>query len=94
MKDLSDKIKKNLLDLHYNKNLQYFNTSIIILFTYFISIGVIFITKQIDYTTFNNQLFLIALISILIIGGILQFMLKFRFHMKNIQEEIKKLDLS
>ena len=92
MAEISDKVKKNLLDLHYNRNLQYFNTAIILLFTYFISVGIVFITKQLDYTNFN-QLLLVSLVSILFIGVDILSMLRFRFHMKNIQEEIKKLIL-
>lgn len=43
-KKLGDKIKKNLLDLQYNKYLQYYNTSTIILFTYVIGVVIGFIT--------------------------------------------------
>lgn len=86
----SNQIKKNLLDLKYNKNLQYYNTSIILLFTYFIGIAIAFITKQIDYTNLA-QLFLTGIISIVFISTIVIFMLRFRAHLKIIPEEIKKL---
>ena len=62
LKRLSDKTKKNLLDLEYNKHLQYYNTSIILLFTYIIGISIAFITKQIDYRN-PRQLVMVAIVS-------------------------------
>jgi len=91
-KELSDKIKKNLLDLQYNKYLQSYNTLIIILFTYFIGIIVAFMTKQIDYRNIS-QLGLIGLISIAVLSIIALFMLKSKEHITNIPNEIKKLKL-
>ncbi len=87
---LPSNIKKNLLDLNYNKYLQYFNTSIIILFTYIIGVFIAFITKQIDYKN-PNQLVLVAFISMVIISMIITLMLKFRKHLAEIPKELKKL---
>jgi len=90
--ELPSKIKKNLLDLQYNKNLQYFNTSIIILFTYIIGVFIAFVTKQIDYKN-PNQLALVAFISIIVISMIVNLMLRFRKHLVNILEELKKIKI-
>ncbi len=89
MHEISDNIKKNLLDLQYNKYLQYYNTSIIILFTYFIGLAIAIVTNQINY---NNgwQLFFVSIISSLVI---VLFMLNFKMHLKNITFEIKKLNI-
>ena len=89
---LNDRTKKNLLDLEYNKNLQYYNTSIILLFTYIIGTSIAFITKQINYHD-PKQLLLVALISIGFVGIIIIFMLKFRENLIKIPKEIKKLKL-
>jgi len=91
-KALSDKIKKNLLDLQYNKYLQYYNTSIIILFTYVIGVAIAFITKQINYKNMN-EIGLVAIISIAVISIIVMFMLKMKDHIQNIPNEIKMLKL-
>lgn len=89
---LPDKVKKNLLDLQYNRYLQSYNTSIIVLFTFLIGIGVAFITKQVDYNSFN-QMLSIATITIAVVAVIVLLMLQFKGHMSNILKEIKKLKL-
>lgn len=91
-KDLNDKIKKNLLDLNYNKYLQYYTTTIIILFTFFIGLTLAFITKQIDYNNIS-QMILTAFISAIILSVLVILMLNFRSHIKNIPEEVKKLKI-
>ncbi len=89
---LSPKVKKNLLDLHYNKYLQYYTTSIIIIFTYFIGLVIALWTKQIDWS--NGQvLFGIALISGLFLGVLVLKMSQFKDHMNNILFEIRELNL-
>ncbi len=90
MEKLNDKIKKNLLDLEHNKHLQYYNTSIIILFTYVVGIIIAFLTKQIDYTNLN-QLYLTAFISAFIIALIVLLMFQFRVRLENIIKKVKKL---
>lgn len=49
-------IKKNKLDLEYQKNLQYFNTTIIAMFTYAIGLVIAIFTRQIPWTTANITL--------------------------------------
>ena len=92
-KKLPERVKKNLLDIHYSKYLQYFNTTIIISFTYLIGVSIAFITKQIDYKD-PKQLFLIALVSIGFLGLMAILLLKFKEHIDKIPKEIKKLDLN
>jgi len=80
-------IKKNLLDLKYNKYLQYYNTAIITLVTYIITIFIAAITGQIHY---GNVIFIIAIIfSILIIlllfGLISRYKKNLTFILKQIQ---------
>ena len=82
--------EKNLLDLDHNKYLQYYNTSIIIIFTYAVAVIVGFLTKQIDYYD-KSQLAMIIFISITFfsVGGML--LLNFKKRIKNIRGEIKRL---
>lgn len=90
--ELSDRVKKNLLDLQYNKYLQYYTTSIIILFTYFIGLGIAFITKQIDIGE-PRQFLSLMVISISITVLIILSMLRFKNHQQNILDEIKNLKI-
>lgn len=89
-KELSEKVKKNLLDIQYNKYVQYFNTSVIIAFSYIIGVGITFITKQIDYKN-SIQLTTLIIISVIFLGINTSLLLKFKLHQSNILEEIKKL---
>lgn len=91
-KRLNDRIKKNLLDLEYNKYLQHFNTSMILLFTYVIGLFVASITKQIDYTN-PKQLLLVAPISIVFIVIVVISLLNSRSNLTKIPKEMKKLKL-
>ena len=89
---LNDRTKKNLLDLDHNKYLQYYNTSLILLFTYFIGTFIAFVTKQIDYKNIN-QLTLFILVSVAFLVPIIIFMKKSKEQLRNIPKEIKKLKL-
>jgi len=90
--ELPEGIKKNILDLHYNKNLQYFNTTIIIIFTYFIGLIIALLTKQINLFD-NGQLYLLALISIVVLSILSILLLYFKGNMKKIITEISKLNI-
>ncbi len=83
-------IKKNLLDLKYNKYLQYYNTSIIILFTYFIGLALAIITKQVDYTNYNHLFFILG-ITFFVCITIIYFMLKFKTQLSRIPKQIANL---
>ncbi len=91
-KELPDRIKKNLLDLQYNKYMQYYTTTIILLFTYGIGVFIAFITKQVDYTN-TRHVSLVGIISITVISLIIIPMLRFKEHINNIPKEVKKLKL-
>ena len=82
--------RKNLLDLYYQKNIQYKTTTIIILFTYFIGILIAFLTRQLSITN-KLDMMLIATWSIIVIGIGVLFLNEFNYHLKRIPEEIKKL---
>jgi len=89
---ISGKVKKNLLDLEYNKNVQFFTTAIIILFTYFIGVFIAVLTKQIDYRN-PGQLLLLGFIFIAVIAICILSMLNFKYRLKEIIQEILKLEL-
>lgn len=86
----NSKLRKNILDIQYNKYLQYFSTTTIILFTYFIGLLIALMTKSIDYTN-KNHVAIVAVVTIafLSIAGIL--MLRFKEKMQNIIIELENL---
>ncbi len=88
----SENVKKNLLDLQYNKYLQYYTTSIILLFTYFIGLGIAFITRQVDIHN-TRQLLFVAVITIGVVAFIIVLLRNFRDHQQNILDEIRELRL-
>ncbi len=92
VKELSDNLKKNLLDIHYNRYLSYSNNCIIFLFTYIIAILIGFITNQIDYRNLN-QIFAVGVVSFFVINVIVLLLLNFRVHLKKIVKEMKKLGI-
>ena len=89
---LNKTTKKNLLDLQYNKYLQYYNTAIIILFTYFIAVLISYLTKQINYQALYPNL-LVGVFSIFVISTIVFSIINFKTHLKKIQEEIKTINI-
>ena len=91
-KMVSSKIKKNLLDMYYNKNLQYVNTSIVLIFTYFIGILIAFVTEQIDLKN-NIQIMLIGVASIFFLSIMSILVQRFRSNMKLATREISRLNL-
>ena len=90
MISMDDKVRKNLLDLNYNKYLQYFNTCIILLFTYFIGLVIALFSKQINYENLWH-LVLVFIFSLTFLGSILLLMKKFRLHLIKITKEIENL---
>ena len=60
-------IKQNLLDLDMQKYLQLASTSVIIFFSYFIGVFIIYITDQIDFS--NREVYrLLIITSIFFLG--------------------------
>ena len=60
-------LKKNLLDIEMQKYLQLTSTSVIIFFSYFVGVFIIYITNQIDFINPNTYRLLI-ITSILFLG--------------------------
>ena len=89
---ISDQIKKNLLDLQYNKYVQYQTTSIIILFTYYIGLTIVFLTEEIQIEDISQIIF-VGVVSIVITFFILLLIMHYKKHQKNIFSEIKNLRL-
>ena len=81
-------VRKNLLDLKYQKYLQFHIATVIIIFTYFIGDGIALLTKQI--VTKSQVLYLLA-ISVLIISAALIILSNFNIKLNLITEEIKNL---
>ena len=91
MMQKNNKIRKNILDIQHNKYLQYFNTTIVILFTYFIGLFIALITKSIDYTN-KNHVVITMIVSIAFLSVTTIFLLRFKDKMKGIISEIENLD--
>ena len=85
-----DNKKKNILDLQFQKYLSISSTSIILIFTYFIGIGVAIVTKQIDLGNFITMMSL-AIISVVVLGICSFLFFNALFHIRNIPEVIKEL---
>jgi len=85
--------RKNLLDLNYQKYLQYKIITLIFLFTYFIALIVAFLTNQLSITD-KNDLSFVSILSIVIIAVGYSFLRRFNYHLKKIPKEIKKISKS
>lgn len=90
---MDNNIKKNILDLEYNKYLQYFNTLIVLIFTYFIGLLIALFTKQLNYTNGKNMLFIFLILIIFMVTFIV-LIVYIKEKMKNIIKEIKTLSYS
>ena len=84
--------KKNILDLQYSKYLQFFNTSIVVLFTYIIGLAIAFFTRQIDFKNLG-QMLLIGGISVFFFSVLVLLILLFRREMEIILSNIRKLKI-
>jgi hypothetical protein len=80
--------RKNILDLEFQKNLQYLNTSIILLFTYLTGVILALMTGQISTMT---QALLVITISAVLATIILMIMIHFRENLKSIPKKIARL---
>ena len=87
---MNDTIRKNLLDLHYNKYTQYMTTAIAILVTYVIAVVVAAFTNQLDYENSAQMLILIVL-SVSIISAVIITILRIKRHMIRIVNNIRRL---
>ena len=88
---MKDGIKKNLLDLHFQKNIAVASTSVVLGFTYLVGVGVAVITNQINFKNPMSWL-LLAIISMLVLGYLTLIFLRARHHIQNILYLIKRLE--
>jgi putative effector of murein hydrolase len=85
-----ESIKKNILDLQFQKYLITASTSIIIAFTYTIGVGIAILSKQIRLDNFNDMA-VVFVISSGILGLCVALFLNSLFHIKNIPLALKTL---
>jgi len=82
--------KKNILDLQFQKNLIIASTTVIIMFTYLIGVGIALITKQIELGD-SVRMWALFIISAGITGIGLIFFYNAYFHIRNIPDVLKNL---
>lgn len=82
--------RKNLLDLHYQRYLQYKIVTLIVMFAYFTAVILGFFTKQLKMTDKVDLIFVGIFSVIMIVLGYL-FLNEFNYHLKRIPKEMKKL---
>ncbi len=92
IKEIDDKIKKNLLDLAYNKYLVYQTTTIVIIFTYLVGLSLALISKQIDLQN-TGQLLATIIVTLSLLSPATLYFSKTKSHLRQIQEQIKLLNI-
>jgi len=91
MPEISDKVRKNLLDLNYNKHLQYQTTGIIVSLTFAVGVILALLTNQVDFKN-PPKLILLGIVSFTIFS-LLALLIKREYNlMSDILNEIKNLD--
>ena len=90
--NMEDKIKKNILDLNYNKYLQYKITSIIIGTTYLFALSISWITRQINLQDYI-QMSVVAILSIVVLTPCIYFMINSGKNMNKIINLVKVLKI-
>jgi hypothetical protein len=83
-------IKKNVLDLYFHKHLIIASTSIIIIFTYFIGVGIGILTNQIRFDNLISTT-LLAATSLTILIIVVSIFFNSVYHIKNIPRIVKNL---
>lgn len=63
-------LRKNLLDLEYTTALQYYTTTIVLTFTYFIGVLLAYFSQDVSLTLHRMFLFLIVSECVLIVCGL------------------------
>lgn len=89
---MNKNIEKNLLDLEYNKNLQYFNTCIITILTYIVGLMIAIITEQINPLKFNQAIFTLS-ISLTFMLVLFRMLYVLRKNLDRITNEIRELKI-
>jgi len=88
---MNSEIRKNLLDLHFQKYLVIASTSVILGFTYLIGVGIAVITNQINFEEPLSWIIL-AMLSMLFLSLISVLFFRAAFHIKNILRIIRELN--
>ena len=83
-------LQKNILDLEYQRTLQFLNTIIVISITYIISLTFAFLSKQITYK--SNSFITLMGTSIFFFILALVLFLKYNLRLKEIISKIKELE--
>ena len=83
IKEIDDKIKKNLLDLAYNKYLVYQTTTIVIIFTYLVGLSLALISKQIDLQN-TGQLLATIIVTLSLLSTATLYFSKTKSHLRQI----------
>ena len=83
-------IKKNILDLQFQKFMNIASTIIIIIFTYFIGVGIGFMTKQIKINDIP-YFFMFLIFSAIILTPCLILFAKSYYKIKEIPKEIQNI---
>ena len=73
------------------KNLVIASTSVIILFTYLVGLGIAFVTEQINLNNIFSMIYLV-LVSLVIFSACVFFFFKSLFHIRNIPKILRDLD--
>ncbi|MBI5797490.1 hypothetical protein HZA98_01140 [Candidatus Woesearchaeota archaeon] len=80
-------IEKNILDLRYNKYLQYLNISAVAILSYCIAIAIAIFTNQVQ----SKELLVFLTISTFFGGTISFIIINIKGKLRNIEKEIKSL---
>ncbi len=91
-KQLSDNTKKTLLELHYSKYLQHQTNSLIAILTFIIGMIIALATKEIIFSDYFQMTF-VGFFSIIILTPAIYYFINAKKHLKQILEEMKKLNL-
>lgn len=83
-------IRKNILDLTYSTQLQYFTTTIILFFTYLVGLLIAFLTNQVDLHN-PVQLWLMFFMTIAVSATAVLLFQHFRTKLHAILREIRSL---
>ena len=79
--------RKNILDLKHNKYVQYYNTTIVLTFTYIIGLIIAITTQKITF----NMTGIIIFISIIFLGTCTHILLNLKDNLQNTIKEIEDL---
>lgn len=91
--NIDSKIEKNILDLNYNKYLQYKVTSIIVATTYLFAVTIALITNELKLDNYL-QMTVLAILSIVVLTPCIYFVISSGKHLKRILNLIRELKIN